>query len=270
MTLLQTQENRITPEELKNMILGNFANRDDLADRADIIYNYMSMAQSRIARLRDWRDLRMDFNIEQVATGKTIDRFVFLDDAVESQLSTTYNSSHRRIRNIHTVQCGPTGDLLTASKRRVLTRVPLNKWVDETQFRFNAANDTPTHYLWWHHDKLLVHPIPDENITYELMCTLYPAEITGANAGTQLELLEAEDLIVSLTTSMLALRLKLERLAAEWRQEFQDSMQTYIARDLDDAGVDMAAIRQDVNASPVADYWKDPFSAGPSGGEQVR
>lgn len=177
----------LTLDEIKTEIRSGMGNRTDTDSRLNGVIN---LSQTRIARLRDFDELRALAQINTPFTGTIADKFLTL-------------ASLNRYRKIYSIRLYASGN-----QSRKLIRVLPKRWdkiIPEPEF---YARGKPLHYVIWSKDNLEMHPLPDAVYVLHVRYSRWPNLVTGATGGaTFLDLEDLDDLIVHLSLSYLFLSL---------------------------------------------------------------
>ena len=233
----------ITPENIRDDIVGNLGNRTDIKDV--VIYRMIHYAQLRISRLKAFNELH---SRESILTSAGDIEYVF-PSAVDA----------RRIRKIDSIMPQLVSDF---SYEKVLTRIPTikqwNRLLGGTE-TVSPTTNTPYFYFRRLVTELQFYPVPDDIYNMIVDYTLYPVQITEFNKTEEVGLYNADDILLFLASSILSYRVGREKDGEKWFNLYRGSVKEMLAEEVDYGDFDMVAVHADMTIGSPTDYWADPF-----------
>lgn len=221
-----------TLEQMKDKIRKNLANRTDLdGDLTD----YINLAQIRIARARDFKEMRKLTALSIPFTGDpTTDRLLVLAD---------------NFRSLFGIR------LLDGSLSRRL--------ISMTQFHFDNVAPRPeeftwtgpTHYNLWGKTLEFVPP-PDKAYNALQRWSAWPTALSATDSKSDLS--EKDDMITALATHISFKRLGKREEAASYFAEYKDMLKDAIKEDVATPDLTIQAFSADETGAGT--YWADPFA----------
>lgn len=232
----------VTAENIRDDVVGNLAKRTDITDSE--IYRFIHYAQTRVSRLKVFNELNASENISTVVSTPDYTFPLTLDS--------------RRVKRIEVILPEKNSD---NTYENPLIRVPtIGMWAEALAGRAAAdTNDIPSHYLYWLSNQLSIRPIADAVYILHIYYSLHPVEVTNDNKGDEISLHNADDIIMQLTTSMLAFRLGLEEKGTHFFRAYRASVKEMVDQEGDHADFNMQAIKADLDIKSPSAYWGDPF-----------
>jgi len=175
----------LTLAEIKTEITKGLGGRTDLDTRMD---NIVDLMQLRLARLKDFDELRQIESVPAVITAV----------AADDKVITFPTLTDARIRKIYSLRrFAPADETLTGKLIRVLTR----KWdetIPEPEF---WSRGWPTHYTVWENNKFELWKVPDIAYTFQIRLSRWPKKVSVTGEGNPIDLENVDDLIIHLALS---------------------------------------------------------------------
>lgn len=232
----------VTAENIRDDVVKNLAGRTDITEA--ILYRFIHYAQVRISRLKVFNELNATEIINTVASTP--------DYTFPGTLDA------RRVKRIEGII--PEKDS-NNTYEAPLTRVPtIGMWNKSLSGRLVADTiNVPSHYLYWIVNQLSIRPIPDVIYKLHISYSLHPVEVTEAVKANEISLYNADDIIMQLTTSMIAFMLGLDEKGTHYFRAYRASVKEMVEQEGDHADFNMQAIKKELDIRTPSAYWQDPF-----------
>lgn len=171
--------------EIKTEIKAGLGGRTDLDDRMN---NIIDLSQLRIARLRDFDELRMIESVTATITSDPeADKVIVFPTLANTRIRKVY--SLRRMDNV--------GQRLTNKLERVLTK-NWDKVIPDPEF---YDRSWPTHYTIWENNQFELWRVPDLAYEFKIRLSRWPYSVNFTGEGNILDLENMDDLIINLSLS---------------------------------------------------------------------
>jgi hypothetical protein len=231
----------LTLTQIKTEIKAHLGNRDDLDSRLESV---IDLSQLRVARLRDFDELRVRDSVTCVVTS----------DAEADKIISFPTLTNARIRKVYSMRLL---DSTNAQMARRLKKVLTSHWdtvIPEPEY---YSRRTPTHYTTWENNQFELWPVPDEAYTIAIRCSRWPKAASVTGDGANLDLQNMDDLIINLSVSYLHHSLNRNDKAREFYGIYRGLAKEALDVEDDDFDLVMSAISND-NLGSTRGY-DDPF-----------
>lgn len=226
----------LTLTELQNEVRAALGGRTDLNSRLTSIIN---LAQTRLARMKDFREMQVISTTPLSNTGSDNDKYIVLPN----------------VRKVFSVV------ILDGANSRKLTQRTPQFWDRFIPKPEHWARDRPTDYIIWN-NTLEIYPLPASALTLKTRWTRYPNALV---AGTDVsEFLQKDDVLIELSIAYAMRSLGKEDDARKHESHAQTLLNEGAM--MDESQPDMnilpAASDSQVMGGTTHEYWNDPFYRG--------
>jgi len=222
----------LTLQQMIGELKAHLGNRIELTDPRYVIA--LNVAQTRIARLRDWDEL------ERLSAGVL---------TVGSKLLGQPTDTHKifTFRLVHATN--------TVIPRK-LTYVPSRQWDTRIPAPQALSAGIPEIYTIWG-NQFELWRVPDLAYDYELRHTVWPTDFSVSLLTGVSSFNKKDDMVLALATSWLYLGLREDQLANTWWTVYRELAAS--AGVLEELQPDQQLSAYQRGVAGVTDYWTDPF-----------
>lgn len=226
----------MTQTEMETELVGSLGNRSDLNAR---LFHFLNLAQVRICRKHDWREMSVITagNLPFTAT-KSDDRFL----AIPTNMRSLYSFL--------------LVDPDTRSDSFKLDFIQMNVWDNFIPATEAFDRGKTSSYTIWS-EKFEFWRIPDKAYLYEIRHTNWPTEFTNGG-GLVSDLDRKDDMIIALAASWAFLTLREMTNANFWWTVYKNMINDHIGMEVERPALDIKPAFEHFGAGTV-DYWTDPF-----------
>lgn len=237
----------LTLAEMQEEFLADLGNRSELTAAKQT--RVLNLAQERLARLRDWQEMRVTVNSTLAYTGvPATDMFLPLPDA------SPY------IREIYSVLLKD--GTQTRKMRRILPRLWDKVIRDATA---NNFTNHPSIYTIWDWSvataKAEIYPLPNQAYPIQWRITRWPVALVNSSDKSQFRF--KDELIVKLATIYQLNQLGKEDESLKHQKLFRDLFVEALSTDSEDPDVEIPSGLEQVGSVTMdpwsPNYWQDPF-----------
>jgi hypothetical protein len=233
----------LTLADLKTEIKQGLGGRADLDTRMN---NIVDLAQLRLARLKDFDELRQ---IESTTTPIT-------SVAADDKIITFPTLTDARIRKIYSLRrFAPNDETLAGKLTKVLTR----RWdevIPEPEF---WARGWPTHYTVWENNKFELWKVPDIVYTLQIRLSRWPKKASVTGEGNPIDLENVDDLIINLSLSYAYWSLGRTDKAKDFFGIYRGLAKDALMEDAESIDEAMAGVKFPQDISQGSRGYDDPF-----------
>ena len=226
----------LTKAQLRTVIQKGIADRSDFS--VSEIDSYLNIAQERIARQRNWRELQNTTDLTLSFTGvKATDKIVDI-------------SSLTNLRDIKDVVIED-----SSLSRKLTKKTPeeFDKFIALPEY---FAADHPLVYTCWGDKELIIYPVTNAAYTARIRWYNWPASFS-TDASTS-ELLRKDDMLIFLTLSFIFALLREEEQANRYFSYYKNELENAL-----EENDRMPDLRISPNFTgpgrPQLEYWRQPF-----------
>lgn len=240
----------LTLADIKTEITRGLGGRDDLDTRMD---NIIDLMQLRLARLKDFDELRQIASVDAVITS----------NAEDDKVITFPTLSDARIRKIYSLRRFAPADETLAGR---LTKVLPSKWdsvIPEPEF---WSRGWPTHYTVWENNKFELWKVPDIVYTFKIRLSRWPKKVSVTGEGNPIDLENVDDLIIHLALSYAYWSLGRTDRAKDFFGIYRGLAKDALIEDDTDIDEVMAGVKVPSDAFQGSKGYDDPFVRSMGGG----
>lgn len=232
---------QMTQTEMETELKGALGNRQDLNAR---LYHFLNLAQVRICRKHDWREMSTITEGSLPFTGtKTDDRFLALPT---------------NMRSLYSFLLVDPDSMSDSFELQLIQLNVWNKFISATDAY--SRGKTSSYTIW--EKKFEFWRIPDKAYLYEIRHTLWPTEFTNGG-GLVSDLDRKDDMIIALGASWAFLTLREMDEANRWWGIYKNMINDHIGLEVERPALDIKPAFETFKGGN-SDYWTDPFrSASP-------
>lgn len=231
----------LTLSELKDEVRHNLGNRTDLDTR---LTRFLNLAQQRIARVKDFEELRQITNNTFVITANP---------------TTDKKISFTNLREIYSFR------VLADSESVKLRQVSIRQWDKAIPKPEYYSRGTPSHYTIWKRVAELW-KVPSQAYPYEVRWTAWPTAFSDSLLTATSDYLNKDELLIALATG----------IAFDSLSKDDEADRKYkLAGQLFLESLSMESLEPDLEFAPTreifkgdftsGDYWRNPFIMGVDG-----
>lgn len=204
----------LTLTEFQEELLTYFGNRDDVS--SERLTRVLNLAQTRVARVRDWKEMRIStaFTIAYTGTVAT-DAF--------TAFSTIWPSG-RQPKHIFTVRLFD-----GTSSIRLRRETPRLRDEFDAYPLANSVNKPLTYVEW--NQQFEWDPVPNQAYSASVRALMWPTAFSTASMSATSDLNEKDDLILALAVNRMARMFKQHDLADKMFGEYKDLLNDAIQAD---------------------------------------
>lgn len=240
----------LTLADLKIEITKGLGGRTDLDTRMN---NIVDLMQLRLARLKDFDELRQIESVDATITSS----------AADDKVITFPTLADARIRKIYSLRRFAPADETRAGK---LERVLTKKWdqvIPEPEF---SARGWPTHYTVWENNKFELWKVPDIDYTFQIRLSRWPKKVSITGEGNPIDLENVDDLIIHLAISYAYWSLGRTDRAKDFFGIYRGLAKDALIEDDTDMDQAMAGVKFPVDTFQGSSGIDDPFVRSTVGG----
>ena len=222
----------LTLDNMKDEVRSNLGERGDMESR---LTRFINLAQTRIARARNWEELKFLKTADTVYNNDDDDKYI---------------SAPANLRKINSLR------LIDGTQSRKLEQKTARAFDREIPRPLTDSRDRPRIYIRWG-TTLELYPVPDAAYTLVMRGTVWPTDLS---ADADLSLLDRkDDLIMALATNIAWLSIgRLDDAKIFWAV-FANGYKDAVGEDIPDSDLDIlqSSGPNDVAIGPA--YYADPF-----------